>query len=375
MKKPILGLIALAAGSTFAQSSLTISGAVDASVTYVASEGVSKVGVGASQLGPSKLTFLGSEDLGGGMRAFFRLEGGLLNDSGNARPSNTNNQASGAAPQLAGAQGFTFARFSYVGATGNFGELRLGRDYTSTFSGALAVLDPFGTVGPADSFTITANLGVKGSKATASTASNMVGYTTPAFGGFSANGQVFLGENASNATNSREGNGYSGLLRYSLGPVYLSMAQQVTRGGATDVGRYQQNAYSASYDFGLAKLGFTHVREKLMVAATQQAHNDSNLLGLTIPVGAANIKASYVRAVQNSGAAAALDNTGTLVGVGADYALSRRTVVYGTWGHVSNHSGNNFSAAGVNNPSGTALSGAVASPSSRASAVGVRHSF
>ena len=92
-------------------------------------------------------------------------------------------------------------------------------------------------------------------------------------------------------------------------------------------------------------------------------------------MGAANIKASYVRAVQNSGAAAALDNTGTLVGVGADYALSRRTVVYGTWGHVSNHSGNNFSAAGVNNPSGTALSGAVASPSSRASAVGVRHSF
>ena len=48
-----------------------------------------------SNLGSSKLGFKGTEDLGGGLTAVFKLEGGLKNESGNGKASNTNNQTSG----------------------------------------------------------------------------------------------------------------------------------------------------------------------------------------------------------------------------------------------------------------------------------------
>jgi len=409
MKKTLIALAALAATGAFAQSTVSIYGAIDAAYTNYATEGVSVSGLGNSQLGSSKLGFSGTEDLGNGLKANFKLEGGLANDSGNGKASNTNNQVSGrglvpntsfttatttpsgnpTALSAGGTQGLVFQRYAYVGLSGGFGEVRLGRDYTGTFLGVIAATDPFGTNGPADSSAMTLNLAAVAKQQTAASASNMIGYTTPSFGGVSANVQTFFGENASvaivngagaTASNPNDGDGYSATVTYAAGPVFVAAGQSVTKGTVQAItnamaatnGDYTQRALAASYDMGVAKLAYTYTREELIKSATATATNSSNLIGVTVPVGAFNYKASYVRSVQNDGKAATTsENTGTLVGVGVDYALSKRTTAYSTYSRITN---DNVAAAGTA-VYGAALSQTAVNPTSTGLAIGIKHNF
>ena len=413
MKKTLIALAAVAAvGGASAQ--VSIYGTVDAAVTQYSSEGNSKTGLGNSQLGSSKLGFSGVEDLGGGMNAIFKLEGGLANDSGVGKTANTSNQAAnggaGSLTLVGGTQGLVFGRYAYVGASGGFGEVRLGRDYTNTFLFTVTTYDVFGTNGPADSSAMTLNLAARNSVATSANASNMVGYASPSFGGLRVRLQSFFGENTSNASNAGDGDGYSAQVGYAAGPLSASVGQQQTKGtakaktdttaciavgtptGCTTVGavtaatlaqtgNYTQTAVGASYDFGMAKVMFLSTREELVGAATSTSltatsTNVANMIGLNVPVGAMNYKLSYASASQNSGVAGDKDNTGTLTGLGMDYALSKRTKLYGTYSMVTNDGGKAYSAAGVNGATGTTVAGAKpANPSSTGLAVGVFHTF
>jgi predicted porin len=370
MKKTLVALAALAATGAFAQSSVSIWGAVDASYNYasadLASGNQTKSFMGNSQLGSSKLGFSGLEDLGGGMKAKFWLEAGLQNDNGAGKGTNTNNQASGAAAAVAGAQGIVFQRRSYVGLVGNFGELQLGRQYVNTFLGVQAAVDPFGTNGPADSTQLMLTLaGALGAK-TAVNASNMITYITPDMGGFSANVQYFMGENTSGAANSDDGNGYSVTGQYAKGPIFVSIGQQQTKYASTAAtGDYTMRSLSASYDFGAAKVVYTYNHEEAALLGVTPK-NDSNLIGVIVPFGAANFKASYIRATNNIATVA--DATGELFGLGVDYALSKRTIAYATYANVKNSDGGNlYSTGGV----GTL----VANGSSNNLAVGIYHKF
>jgi hypothetical protein len=73
--------------------------------------GGSHYGLGTSGATTSRLGLRGTEDLGGGLKAGFWLEGEIFGDDGNA-------------------SGFNFKRRSTVSLSGNFGEVRLGRDLT-----------------------------------------------------------------------------------------------------------------------------------------------------------------------------------------------------------------------------------------------------
>ena len=415
MKKTLIALAAVAAvGGASAQ--VSIYGTVDAAVTQYSSEGNSKTGLGNSQLGSSKLGFSGVEDLGGGMNAIFKLEGGLANDSGVGKAANNSNQAAnggaGSLTSVGGTQGLVFGRYAYVGASGGFGEVRLGRDYTNTFLFTVTTYDVFGTNGPADSSALTLNLAARNSVATSGNASNMVGYASPSMGGLRVRLQSFFGENTSSASNAGDGDGYSAQVGYAAGPLSASVGQQQTKGTAkakTDTttcvtvgtpasctapklgavtaatlaqtGNYTQTAVGVSYDFGMAKVMFLSTREELVGAATSgsltaTSTNVANMIGLNVPVGAMNYKLSYASASQNSGVAGTKDNTGTLTGLGMDYALSKRTKLYGTYSMVTNDGGKAYSAAGVNGAEGTTVAGSTpANPSSTGLALGVFHTF
>ena len=139
MKKSVLALAVLGAfaGAASAQSSVTMFGVIDLNVQTVSNNervyGMSTDGMASSRLG-----FRGVEDLGGGLKAGFWLEAGLAPDTGR---SNTNgNWGSGTENQL------IFNRRSTVSLSNQWGELRLGRDYTATFW-SWTVFDPFGTNG------------------------------------------------------------------------------------------------------------------------------------------------------------------------------------------------------------------------------------
>ncbi|RYF75452.1 MAG: porin, partial [Comamonadaceae bacterium] len=148
MKKSLVALAALAvAGVASAQSSVTLFGVVDASIShYEATSRYSNANPFALNLGSlkqsstvlansalnsSRLGFRGTEDLGGGLAAGFWLEAGVNNDEGTG---------------TATGGGLQFNRRSTISLSGPFGEIRLGRDYTPTFNND-SVFAPFGTNG------------------------------------------------------------------------------------------------------------------------------------------------------------------------------------------------------------------------------------
>ena len=355
MKKTLVALAALAVvGAASAQSSVTLYGAMDAAFTGVNGDTANRIGMLSSGIGSSKLGFTGTEDLGGGLKANFKIEGAVNADSGAGSGTNTNNQASGAAAAAAGGQGFTFNRFSYVGLSGGWGEVRLGNDYISTFLIQVSV-DPMGTNGVSDGLRMLAQGARASGQATLANARNAIGYTTPVIaGGLTANVQFWFGENASNGAGagaSDSGNGYALSARYGNGPIFVGLGTQTTRGtaSATTTGDFTSSSLAASYDFGMAKVTYTFSREAVndFAAVGTQLTNVTNHLGLVVPFGATNVKAVYARSTFNTGAAGAADTIGTMIGLGADYALSKRTKLYATVARVSNDGVSVFSTGGL----------------------------
>src|SRR5688572_40735 len=125
MKKSLVALAALAvAGVASAQSSVTLFGVVDASVSSYSNKSdlaipsltnpflvdsikVKRTALANSGYNSSRLGFRGTEDLGGGLAASFWLEAPISNDDGQQGVA-------------------TFARRSTVSLSGGFGEIRLG---------------------------------------------------------------------------------------------------------------------------------------------------------------------------------------------------------------------------------------------------------
>lgn len=91
-KTPIaLALALFATGSAFAQSSVSIYGLVDAGVNYINGQNAAKTRLSSGVMEGSRWGLKGNEDLGGGYRTVFTLEGRFESDTG----SNSNRAASG----------------------------------------------------------------------------------------------------------------------------------------------------------------------------------------------------------------------------------------------------------------------------------------
>ena len=120
MKKTLIALAALSAAASFAQSSVQIVGTFDPSIanektTYANGNSVSQNYVRNNSQGTSQITFKGTEDLGGGLKASFLFENDFdtrFDANGNAW-NGKNNFGSGGGEQflaLAGNFGRIFKR-------------------------------------------------------------------------------------------------------------------------------------------------------------------------------------------------------------------------------------------------------------------------
>ena len=210
MKKSLLALAALTAfaGAASAQSSVTLFGIVDAAYAHVSAGGKSVSGITNSGINSSRLGFRGVEDIGGGLKAGFWLEGQLFNDVGQGSNATT---------------GFNFLRRSTVSLLGGFGEVRLGRDYTPSFWNT-TVYDPFGTNGVGQSLTpaMMATASPAANSVNAVRSNNTIGYFLPPdIGGIVGQVQVGFGEN----TGGIKTNNYFGFrFGYAAGPVSAHLA-------------------------------------------------------------------------------------------------------------------------------------------------------
>ncbi|OZA94881.1 MAG: hypothetical protein B7X59_13090 [Polaromonas sp. 39-63-203] len=148
----VLGLVS--ATSAMAQSSVTLYGIVDAAVTYTTKQnaaGDSRTGIDAGQLATSRWGMRGTEDLGGGLKANFNLEGTLINDTGAAGLGFGGNSAPGVVPVVVSAAGSTtslFDRQATVGLSGGFGSINLGRQNILGVD-SIGLADPISLAQPA----------------------------------------------------------------------------------------------------------------------------------------------------------------------------------------------------------------------------------
>jgi len=132
MKKSLIALAVLTVSSAaFAQSTVTLSGNIDlAHISAKTTDGGKFTGLQNGPTSTSKIIFAGSEDLGGGLSAIFRINSTIAADRGNTFVRQVNpNLGTGVAATAATNQGLAFGdRDLYIGLKGGFGELRAGRN-------------------------------------------------------------------------------------------------------------------------------------------------------------------------------------------------------------------------------------------------------
>jgi predicted porin len=361
MKKSLLALAVLGAfaGASQAQTSVTMFGVVDASVARMSASGKgSNTGIASSGINSSRFGVRGTESLGGGLNASFWLEAGINNDNGNFGQTNTNNQSTGAS----GGGGLTFNRRSTVSLSGDFGELRIGRDYVPTFWN-LTVNDPFGTNGVGSWATI----GLAGLGSTAVRASNSVGYFLPNLGGIYGQVMLAAGENNSQslsattpALSTKKDGNYAGFRAgYAAGPIDVALAYGKTNYAV--LGDTKATNIAGSYNFGIVKPMVVYQEVK-----TGAAKRTSFLIGATAPLGAGEARFAYSRLdFKNS------NDDANQFALGYVYNLSKRTAAYGAYSRLDNKGAGTL-ALGVNGLGSPApLPGGI----SQGYEVGVRHSF
>lgn len=327
-------------------------GIVDVGLSYGTGSIASLTQLASGRSSTSRWGVRGFQYLGGGLAAGFWLEGQINVDTGGTGSSNVNNQPNGSVDAL-------FGRRSTVSLMDFWGELRLGRDFTSPYRNRDDV-DPFSTTGVganlADALTIDGP--------TATRASNMVGYfLPPGLGGFFGEAQYFMGENpqVTGQPSVNNGDGYAGRLGWGNGAFAVAVAGSRTRNAQTaTTGDIEAVNVGASYDFQVVRIsaGYYHDEIKQIAPLTATGW----LVGAVAPVGATQLKMSY----SSYGTDAAGDPRGDKIAVGFVYSLSKRTATYGTYAYLRNSGGASY-----------VLNGSITGPDRHSSGfdLGIKHSF
>lgn len=372
MKKCFLAFASLAALNCFAQSSATLFGVVDVGVTRGRGDVANLTSVTSGNMSSSRIGLRAVEDLGGGLSAAFWLEAQILADSGMGVASNANNQPITGAGAPAGRQGLTFNRRSTVSLLGRWGELRLGREETQPYR-VNVQMDPFELNGVAGSQVSRSSL----AGFLFSRVSNSISYLLPpGLGGFSGQAQVYLGENASNATRdgvdiADDGRGVGLRAAYAAGPLDAALAYSDTEFASGDL---RQASIGLAYKFERARLSALYQHDRLdndrlgVATAGGRTRGRGALVGLVVPAGPQDFKFSYsVYRAEPDGAA--LEPRQRKWALGYFYNFSKRTTAYAIFARLTN--------SGTTAATAQGLGGAVtpANGSSDGLDVGIRHSF
>jgi predicted porin len=398
--------VALRAAAS-AQTSVTLFGVVDASFSYYSAKSEfynlpglsgktsvtqSQTALSSSGYNSSRLGFRGTEDLGGGWGASFWLESPVNSDSavGNV----------------------AFARRSTVSLSGPYGELRMGRDYTSTFWND-GVFDPMTVNGVGTNLIAVVNSNLASSRALATggllnggasagtdsylRSSNMVGYFLPAgLGGFYGQIQYAFHENndISNVPGSPSKRGaYAGARAGWTNDkldIALAYGESTVADTLTVNEKIKSTNLGASYDFGVVKIYGELSQVKDQRDTPLSGINDKyngGLVGLSVPIGAGLIRASYAQVDYKNGSPVLNgDASVNKLALGYVYNLSKRTALYATASHVNVKDGHNNPAvmgvttAVISNPAilpqPTYVNSATQQPGSAMGYdFGIRHAF
>ncbi len=339
-----------AAASVHAQSSVTMYGIAD--VGLVGESGGKDGRVTKITSGPaatSRLGFRGNEDLGGGLSAFFILEGGFKLDTGVMDSANT-----------------PFNRQALVGLRSSAGTLSLGRQNTPYHNTLVAVADPFATGYSGTSKNAFPDWG------TNVRTSNTVLYATPDYKGFSGDIAYAAGEQPGDASANRQIGASAG---YVNGPLNVRFAYNNRHGDNVSTGTATNKLLAANYDFIVAKLYFALGIDQGYnsaplgntanpyggVAPTPSTDGREFLLGATMPLSTG----TFIASVMHKDDRTAFNQDANTWGLGYIYPLSKRTSLYASYGRIYNRNGAGYTVAN-NSESGSG---------DKAYSLGMRHNF
>ncbi|MFZ4528892.1 MAG: porin [Undibacterium curvum] len=308
MKKSVLALAVLGmfASAAQAQSSVTLYGIVDASMVYTTSQvGGKKFSMEPGQLQVSRWGIKGSEDLGGGLKANFNLEGTLFNDTGAAGAGFGSSSPAQSFTQ-AGNNTSLFDRLSWVGLSGDFGSVTMGRNNILGVD-SVGLADPLSLAHAATN----PNVMLSGLNA------------APFFGGFGTNqGGTALRQNNSVKYVSPIMSGFGGALMYGFGEKagdnsassYAGISgffTDGTNGAAISYAKMKDTTNTASLT-GFAAGAKYKVHPTTMLRATYaQTTIDGNIA--IAPTGNANNRKIAV------------------IGLGVDYSVSEQITLTGAY--------------------------------------------
>ena len=340
MKKSLIAMAVLAAaGAASAQSSVQLYGIADvwfgtAKVEDGAGNKIYGANANGIKFNQTQLTnggvsnsrwgLKGSEDLGGGLKAIFTLEQGFNLDDGTS--------AGG------------FDREATVGVAGNFGTVKLGKQFNAfdDVSGAASTLF--------DSDLAPINNVFK-STAFAATEANTVKYISPSFSGFTGAVSYSFGEDKTAVTSANNNYALSG--QYANGPLALGIGYAVND-LVVGTGEDKATRLNGSYNFGVATLKASYGK---VAYATNHDVNEYEI-GVDYPVSSNLILSAGYAASKEDNAAGQRVGKDKSFGVAAAYLLSKRTTAYAGITTVNEKDG-----AGATQADGTIY------------AVGVKHAF
>jgi predicted porin len=299
-------------GNANALSSVTLYGIVDTGVEYLTHAGAdgAMVRLVSGGRNTSRWGIRGVEDLGGGVKALFRLESGI-------------NLANGSFDDGPGA---LFDRRATVGLSNRFGTLTLGRTFTTTFD-ALQPFDPMGYA-PNYSWAIssTATGGRKDGLFTR--AANAVRYDG-AWSNFKLGATYSFGNVAGSFKSASK---YDVGLGYEHGPLALAATFDRQNGAGDSVVPADTTGYiqgihaAASYEFGSIKtmIGYRNYRRSFVTGAAPLRSEMFWLGG----VYRMTPSVTLYGAVYHQNLKDTADADPTLFSLRAQYDLSKHTLLY-----------------------------------------------
>jgi general bacterial porin, GBP family len=317
----------LCASSAWAQSSVTLYGIVDAGITYTNNQGGHSAWQATQgNVQGSRWGLLGSEDLGGGTKALFRLENGFSAETG-----------------ASGQGGRMFGRSAWVALSNDrAGTLTLGRQYNSVqdylsnmqINGVGALSQYANAVYDNDDLNNTYRT------------NNAVKYTTPTLAGLTANAMYAFSNTAGEFANNRA---WSVGADYVSGPVHLDAAYSLvnnpasnTAGAApsdnyygtgssiiSNVKRNQVWGAGGSYQYGLATLALLYTNSQFEIISGGSLHfanYEASLRYQFTPTTLVSL--GYIYTSQESSAASAPNAHYNQIALGGEYFLSKTTDLY-----------------------------------------------
>lgn len=328
MKKTSLALALAALSCAASAQSVQLFGVADSGFRRVITHGVSSNSLLMSgSYSSARWGIRGSEDLGGGLSASFWMESFLNLDTGLINPPG-------------------FQRRSTLSlAHRDFGELRLGRDYTPTHSN-WSRFDPFGYVGigavqllvlgATGDTPVTAAFGSNPN--TVQRASNGVQYLLPR-NAWGVDGGLVYSFSEGGTAASDQHRVLGGRLGVTRSNFAISAAYLRTHNDLTALGAFTDAVIAGEYDFGAAKVSGGLRRHEY-----GEARQDNWLLGVRVPLGTHELKASWNRADWDGrvGATSIDGNRADQVALGYAYHFSKRTHFYTTVARLTNDGASRF---------------------------------